>query len=139
VSTVELECAPEVWAPAAARAGLEGCALTAAERELVDLLVSELMTNSVRHAGLGPRELIRMRVLVTQRTVRIEVVDAGPGVGVAMRAASDAGGWGLKLVDALADRWGVTRDAGTHVWFELYRAPPAVRDPAGSSTLFLGT
>jgi anti-sigma regulatory factor (Ser/Thr protein kinase) len=125
-------------APAAARNRLQDLAPSDVPGEAVRLLTSELVTNSIRHAALGPRQRIHMRVLVTHRTIRVEVVDGGAGLQLAMRAAGSSGGWGLHLVNALADRWGVIRDHGTHVWFELDRA----RSPDSSehpNTVNLGT
>ena len=50
---------------------------------------------------------------------RAEVIDSGPGFVATGRAfASRDGGWGLPLVEHLADRWG-TFEGSTHVWFEL--------------------
>jgi anti-sigma regulatory factor (Ser/Thr protein kinase) len=59
--------------------------------------------------------------------VRIEVSDGGAGFVPPKRPAprldaEEPGGWGLVLVDRLADRWGVARDEGTSVWFELDRS-----------------
>jgi anti-sigma regulatory factor (Ser/Thr protein kinase) len=88
------------------------------------LLVTELVANSVRHARAGNVDL---RVVVTRPSVWLEVTDGGAGfdVGEATRRAAQAqdSGWGLFLVERLADRWGVSLgDEGTRVWFELRRA-----------------
>jgi anti-sigma regulatory factor (Ser/Thr protein kinase) len=85
------------------------------------LLVSELVTNSVRHAGLGDGDAIGLQISVSPRRVRVEVTDVGPGFE---RRAPEpredrAGGYGLFLVDRLADRWGVLSDEVTRVWFEI--------------------
>ena len=54
--------------------------------------------------------------------MRVEVTDAGPGFDPAHRPEpSEAGGWGLRLVDAMADRWGVEVTPLVRVWFELDR------------------
>jgi hypothetical protein len=53
--------------------------------------------------------------------VRVEVVDSGTSIGVAMCRPDGIGGWGLRLVDRIADRWGVIGETGAHVWFELDR------------------
>ena len=103
------------------------------------LLASELVTNCVRHAGVGRRQRIRLRALVTDTMVRIEVIDSGAGMRVVVRVGDDHGGWGLRLVDRIADRWGVVRDAGTHVWFEIDRADrpatEATTQSAGAQSL----
>jgi len=86
------------------------------------LLVTELVTNAVRHAGVGPDESLRVELRRWPRRVRVEVVDPGTDVTQvrARRRRNESGGWGLVLVDQIAARWGVARDApGTCVWFEL--------------------
>lgn len=85
------------------------------------LLVSEVVTNSIRHAE---STCVRLRVYVAGNLVRVEITDRGRGFVPAPRAPNDTriGGWGLYLVDRLADRWGVARDGLTRVWFELDRA-----------------
>lgn len=87
----------------------------------VRLLVSELVTNSVRHSGIRHHDLVRMQVQVTANTVRVEVADPGEGFAPKPRDSdrSRPGGWGLYLVDELSDRWGVARDQLNRVWFEM--------------------
>jgi anti-sigma regulatory factor (Ser/Thr protein kinase) len=87
------------------------------------LLVSELVTNSVRHAGLIGSQTIELKVKLSPETVRVEVNDQGGGFQPTPRTAQsdDQSGWGLYLVSRLADRWGVTSDGVTRVWFELDR------------------
>ena len=131
---LDLAFAPDVEAPAAARAEVGNLGLDNAEAQAAMLLASELVTNCIRHAGVGRRQRIRLRVLVTDSLVRIEVVDSGAGMCVVMRTGDDHGGWGLRLVDRIADRWGVVREAGTHVWFEIDRPyRPAARRPNESA------
>ena len=87
----------------------------------VQLLVSELITNSVKYGGQGA---VTLKVETdSPRRLRVEVVDQGVGfVPVARnRPATDVGGWGLHLVQTLSDRWGV-HEGSTHVWFEIDRA-----------------
>jgi anti-sigma regulatory factor (Ser/Thr protein kinase) len=87
----------------------------------VRLLVSELITNSVRHSSVRAKDVVRLSVAVTESTLRVEVADPGKGFEPKARDADRTrpGGWGLYLVDQLADRWGVARDQFTRVWFEL--------------------
>jgi len=88
------------------------------------LLVTELVGNSVRHAGLDPADIITLDLEVRPGTVRVDVRDPGPGFS---RPSFDdqpplgTSGRGLYLVDALADRWGVSRTPGgeARVWFEI--------------------
>jgi anti-sigma regulatory factor (Ser/Thr protein kinase) len=88
------------------------------------LLVSELVSNSVRHAGLGVDEQIRLRAHAEGESAYVEVCDPGRSGRVpakrARQGALEPGGLGLVLVDEMADRWGVARSGDeTCVWFEL--------------------
>src|SRR6266576_682125 len=76
----------------------------------VRLLVSELVTNSVQHAPVTAEDSIRLHVDIRGEAVRVEVYDAGPGFdpGEPEPDISTDSGWGLFLVNQLADRWGVT-------------------------------
>src|SRR4051794_24161476 len=98
-------------AAAAARGALDGLDDRIDEERLGDLklLVSELVTNSVRHADVRSDDTIALAVELGSDTVRIEVSDRGKGFIPRERDddTSRPGGWGLYLVDRLADRWGV--------------------------------
>jgi anti-sigma regulatory factor (Ser/Thr protein kinase) len=90
--------------------------------ETLRLLITELVTNSVRHTGA---DTVALRVVVGPSKVWTEVTDAGPGFDPHGTGTPEQNhnGWGLFLVERLADRWGVGRDGGgTKVWFELRRA-----------------
>jgi len=89
----------------------------------IRLLVSELVTNSVRHAGMRPEEWIGLHVKVVPDSVRVEVADGGSGfeTGQPLPSMYQDSGWGLYLVEQIADRWGVDHDPGTRVWFEIDR------------------
>jgi anti-sigma regulatory factor (Ser/Thr protein kinase) len=90
-------------------------------REDVALLVSELVTNSVRHGGLSPADRVRLRIDFSGRLIRAEVFDPGPGFPSGGHEPSllSQSGWGLYLVGQLASRWGIESDGGTLVWFEI--------------------
>jgi anti-sigma regulatory factor (Ser/Thr protein kinase) len=93
----------------------------------LQLLVSELVTNAVRHANLAADDLIRLVVDVRGGGLRVEVHDPGGGF-VPREPEPDPerpSGWGLYLVAELADRWGVHSDDSTLVWFELDRPAAA--------------
>jgi anti-sigma regulatory factor (Ser/Thr protein kinase) len=97
---------------------LDGCGNVRLHDE-ARLLVSELVTNSVRHAGQPTGAPLRIRAAAVDGVVRVEVHDHGHG-WVRRRAADGrAGGFGLCLVERLAVRWGVNHEDGTCVWFEL--------------------
>jgi serine/threonine-protein kinase RsbW len=91
------------------------------------LALSEVVTNSVKHARLRPSQLIDVQVALFAALLRIEVADDGPGFRpVATRpdpSSAAAGGWGLWLVDQLTDRWGVDCSHSTRVWLEFDRSP----------------
>jgi anti-sigma regulatory factor (Ser/Thr protein kinase) len=89
----------------------------------VRLLVSELVTNAVRHANLAPGDVIMLVFEIADHAFRVEVRDPGGGF-IPTAPAPDPtrpSGWGLYLVAELADRWGVDSDETTLVWFELDR------------------
>src|SRR4051794_14308652 len=86
----------------------------------VRLLVSELVTNSVKHAHVSEQDSITLVVKIEEELVRIEVRDEGPGFEPPPTAPPDDAdeGWGLFLVEQLADEWGVERDRQA-VWFQI--------------------
>ncbi|HEX2127121.1 MAG TPA: ATP-binding protein [Thermoleophilaceae bacterium] len=93
----------------------------------VRLLVSELVTNAVRHANLDHDDVIDLVVELSGHRLRVEVHDPGGGFLPSAPSPDPArpSGWGLYLVDELADRWGVDSDDKTLVWFELDRRAAA--------------
>jgi anti-sigma regulatory factor (Ser/Thr protein kinase) len=110
-------------APARARSAIEGLADEVDPAIVPDakLLVSEIVTNSVKYGDGGP---VTLEVkAAAPGAVRVEVIDDGCGfVPVARtRPRTDVGGWGLHLVESLSERWGV-HEGSTHVWFELQAA-----------------
>ena len=126
-ASLELPLAPTVDAPAQARCAVIDW-LAQEHRdgvfvELALLLVSELVTNSVRHARVADGEPLRLEASLRTTTLRLELWDNGTDGTVARRTPSpgdDAGGFGLDIVARLSSGWGVERDAhGTTVWFEL--------------------
>ena len=116
-------------APAAARAAVDRwwpeLAGGIPRLETLLLLVSEVVTNAVIHSR-GPKDApIFLTASVTNGTVKVTVADAGdeftPPSPRSPRASDrmTIGGYGLYVVDKAASRWGVDRDGGTQVWFEL--------------------
>ena len=88
----------------------------------VVLLISELVTNSVRHAGLDATQPLQLSVVTSGDTVRVAVRDPGPGFRPPPPPTDPGhvGGWGLVLVDQLAEKWGVEHDGEANVvWCEL--------------------
>lgn len=123
--TVELELPAHPWIVGTARDATRelGGSLDAETLERLQLVVSELVTNALRHSGMAAWDTIRLWVAVVGDSVLVEVTDTGSG----FRAPSPpsprgiTGGFGLFLVDRLADRWGVSTEDGTRVWAELHR------------------
>ena len=96
------------------------------DRELGELrlLVTELVTNSVRHGAPGAG-WITLDVEIYANAVRAVVSDPGDGFErpeTPEPHRDRAGGWGLCLVDHIADRWGVDSGDRTSVWFEVDRS-----------------
>jgi anti-sigma regulatory factor (Ser/Thr protein kinase) len=93
--------------------------------EDVRILVTELVTNSVRHSGVANRdgEQVWLGVWTNPECLRVEVADSGEGFEKAVKPTTpdQLGGWGLQIVDRLTDRWGVKRVNGSRstVWFEI--------------------
>ncbi len=111
------------YAPANARAllvDLLGGRLEELELFDVSVLVSELVTNAVRHAGADERQTVLVHVAIAPGIVRVEVCDRGPGFAPpqAPRARPEGGGNGLVLLARLSSAWGVAASGGTCVWFE---------------------
>ncbi|WP_282700810.1 ATP-binding protein [Streptomyces sp. CC219B] len=93
----------------------------------VQLCVSELLTNVLRHLGEGTAVTLRL-ARTPDGGIRLEVTDPDPHAWLILRQplADDETGRGLLLLDAVARRWGVRlTPTGKTVWCEL--PPPAVR------------
>lgn len=99
-------------------------ALTEPDQEPIlddaELLVSEVVTNALMHAGTP----IDLWIAMLGHTLRVEVSDGAPHLPVRRDYAAMAGtGRGLQLLEELSDQWGVdTVGDGKTVWFEL--SPP---------------
>ena len=120
--TTQFELAPDVDAIGEARAHVRESLTAVLDAETLacaELVVSELVTNSIRY---GPGKPICLRLTTDQASARVvgEVEDQGDGV-VAIRhpdVDSPAGGLGLTIVEQLTSAWGVY-PGSTHVWFRF--------------------
>lgn len=104
------------------------------------LLVTELVTNSIRHAGLSADEAVVLRIRAGS-TVRVEVWDGGAGFTRAAQTPAQGAhsGWGLFLVERLSTRWGIERTSRTCVWAEIdVRPAEAPRDDGPDVGAVLG-
>jgi anti-sigma regulatory factor (Ser/Thr protein kinase) len=92
--------------------------------DTVELLTCEVITNALRHtvSGLSGGE-VRVRLLATEETFRVEVLDQGAIGSIPEICVPDPMsecGRGMFLVEALSKEWGVTRNrTGTRTWFEV--------------------
>ena len=126
---VDLTIASEPSAPARARSAIRElngrCAAELVER--LTLIASELVTNTVCHAT-GAAETI-VAVTVGRDRVVIEVASSGPPFDRGAMCANPgiAGGFGLRVVNALADRWWIEHDGHTRVVCELDVARPVAQ------------
>jgi anti-sigma regulatory factor (Ser/Thr protein kinase) len=91
--------------------------------ETAVFLLSELVTNSVRHSASGlPGRTVTVTVVAADEVIRVEVRPGGVTVPALRPGESslEGGGRGLYLVDCLAARWGFEQAGGhTTTWFEL--------------------
>lgn len=121
--TLTLRLCGGLTAPARARTALGSLDSNLAElRDEVHLLVSELVSNSVLHADA---EQVELRATAAPGGVHVEVSDPGPGFDPDDRSEPSPtgnGGYGLFLVDKVANRWGIKRNDRARVWFEIDRA-----------------
>jgi len=110
-------------APALARRAIAANdpALPPSVQDDIVLLVSELVTNAVCHGGAAADRPLQVKFRRQAGRIRVDVVDPGTGFEPPAPPVQDAsGGWGLFLVDQLAERWGVDpAPGGSRVWFEL--------------------
>ena len=119
---VELVSGPD--APMAARAALRAWMAGHVGVTILsdaELLVAELVGNSVRHADAAADAAISVRAHLRPDALCLDVGDRGMSGSISRRAPDleRGGGFGLNVVEVLSRRWGVHRDAGTHVWAEL--------------------
>jgi anti-sigma regulatory factor (Ser/Thr protein kinase) len=134
---LRLALAPSLEAPTFARRALDGLReeLTSDELFTARLLMSELVSNVVRHAAAASPPRATASVWLSNARLRVDVVDRGDGFRPKLPPidAPKETGWGLPLVAELADDWGVVPTQGSWVWFEIAReqAQPA----SGASTL----
>jgi anti-sigma regulatory factor (Ser/Thr protein kinase) len=125
---IELTLQPTAKAAAQARTSLDDLEHELGTALLKDLrlMVSELVTNSIRHAGPGRKDHVVLCAWLYENRFKIEVSDSGPGFAPVATAGrgEDVGGWGLFIVQSLSDRWGAERRGNrTVVWFEIDLRP----------------
>jgi anti-sigma regulatory factor (Ser/Thr protein kinase) len=103
---------------------LEAAGVPAEDREDAMLVLSELVSNAVKHAAPLPSGEIRVRWEVAQDVLHIEITDGGAGTRphAGEAALSSLGGRGLDIVRTVSTQWGVTEgDGSVTVWAEVPR------------------
>jgi len=118
---MELPC--DRHAPATVRHALDEAGSLGQLRDNGRLVATELVANAVLHSGCANGHTIRVRAELFADHLLISVHDPGLSGGDATPASEEqrTGGWGLRIVDQLARRWGTERPDGYHVWAELAR------------------
>jgi anti-sigma regulatory factor (Ser/Thr protein kinase) len=109
-------------AAAEGRRAVGALALPERTRQTLALLVSELVTNSVVHAGLAAADTVNLEVDHGGGQVRVEVHDSGAGFNPTTPCAYplQVGGQGLVIAAALSEAWGVDSDRdGCTVWCDV--------------------
>ena len=142
---VEVVVALDARAPGAARNFVVQCLerqVVASALDSAQLVVSELVTNSLRHGG-APMDEVVVSVELMPDWFRVGVQDSGSHAVIAAQPPDleTGSGFGLDLVQMLSERWGVERLAvgGTQVWAQLPRARvAAANSPNGNGSGPLG-
>jgi serine/threonine-protein kinase RsbW len=132
---LELSVPSDLSALADVRRSFDAFRLPPGVREDAQLLVTELVSNSIRHAELRAGERIRIWAGWSGRRLKVIVRDRDcqpnqpVGIAGSIRPAPGAeSGWGLFIVNQLATRWGAIHDGGPGYWFELDASRPEARD-----------
>jgi anti-sigma regulatory factor (Ser/Thr protein kinase) len=126
-SILRLSLERSVQAPARARASVarrcEQLDLDGSLAQSLILLVSEVVSNAVRHSKGDPDAPIELSAAFGERAIRVVVTDAGDGFEPRPRdPARTHDGYGLYLLEKVSSRWGVESKGDTKVWFELPRS-----------------
>jgi anti-sigma regulatory factor (Ser/Thr protein kinase) len=105
------------------------------DREDAMLVLSELVSNAVKHAAALPDGHIAVSWQVDEDELRLEVTDGGAGTrpNASVAVLSAMGGRGLDIVRTVSSHWGVTEAEGTvTVWAEVPRSPVDIQARAQS-------
>ena len=131
---MELSVPADLSALAEVRRSFDAFGLPSRIRDDAQLLVTELLSNSIRHAALRADERVRIWAGWSGRRLKVIVRDpdhgqpgpsGAPKIAGSIRPAPGAeSGWGLFIVNRLATRWGAIHDGGTGYWFELDASSP---------------
>lgn len=118
MTALDMQLRADDSAPRLSRVQLDEIATELGSRLIdVKLVVSELVTNSVRHAS--DPETVQVKVQVEDDKIRVEVMDEGPGFGLDSKKGK---GFGLGIVERLAQDWGVSVDGTCTVWVVMSKS-----------------
>ena len=118
MSEITLQVEPNDLAPRVSRSHLDELRSDLGTRfSDVAIVVSELVTNSVRHSN-GYDE-ISVEVETSKDRIWVRVTDQGPCFS---KEEPRNGGMGLDIVDQIADEWGIKSSSGCQVWVEISKA-----------------
>lgn len=129
IDSVRRSLAPDMDAPAAARRMLDGFR-GQLDDDVIDrgaLVVTEVVTNSLTHAGVTAAQPIDLSIQESPGCLRIEVTDegtAGFDPVVTLPYVGQSSGRGFWMIDQLTDRWGIDFMRTTRVWCEFDLGPP---------------
>jgi anti-sigma regulatory factor (Ser/Thr protein kinase) len=123
VQEISIRLTPEAASVQEARRALEQFRGLVPAEKLADarLVVSELVTNELRYAGLSEGDVITVHLAARRGRIEGRVCSVGEGFVLPSRPRQDLpGGWGLVIVDAVCDRWGACRESEQScIWFEI--------------------
>ena len=127
-----------VAAPGEARALLRRLAPPDDRLDDVAVALSELVSNSVLHSRTAPAAPIEVRLELGPGTLRLEILDRGPGFDPAAVPSPDdrPGGRGLLAVHRLADRWGTRAGDPCCTWAEFWLKGGLSRHAGGPDAPF---
>lgn len=113
-------------APAAARRLVGDITLDENARSRLELILSELVTNSVKHTDAGADAELSVRLRRDRELICGEVCGEGPEFEWTPHDPDldEPGGLGLMIVDQLSERWGISKNSHVCVWFECSDCGP---------------
>lgn len=93
----------------------------------MQLLVTEIVANCVRHGQVGEDGEIDLQVSIADGVARVEVRDTGIQADPQVRAPDlgGGGGFGMVLVERMSRAWGVDHEPKVVMWFELALDAPS--------------
>jgi anti-sigma regulatory factor (Ser/Thr protein kinase) len=127
LAQLEIQVVAGPQAAASARAAVARLGVLPLQHRIddVQLAISEVVTNAVRHGGLRTDiDAVRITVRTGEKAVRIAVEQSAAVEGLTIQqplAGLEPGGFGLRLVDQVSDNWGYDRGPPGRVWFEFGR------------------